>query len=41
MGENLKVHTVGFCLSLSVTAVNRHHDQGNSYKGQHLTGAGL
>jgi hypothetical protein len=21
--------------------VNRHHDQGNSYKGQHLIGAGL
>ena len=21
--------------------MNRHHDQGNSYKGQHLTGAGL
>ena len=23
------------------TAVNRHHDQGKSYKGQHLIGAGL
>ena len=23
------------------TAVNRHHDQDKSYKGQHLTGAGL
>ena len=22
-------------------AVNRHHDQGNSYEGQHLIGAGL
>jgi hypothetical protein len=22
-------------------AVKTHHDQGNSYKGQHLTGAGL
>jgi hypothetical protein len=22
-------------------AVNRHHDHGNSYKGQHLTEAGL
>ena len=22
-------------------AVNRHHNQGNSYKGQHLNGAGL
>jgi hypothetical protein len=21
--------------------MNRHHDQGNSYKGQHLIGAGL
>ena len=29
------------CLSLGFTAVNRHHDQGNSYKGQHLIGAGL
>jgi hypothetical protein len=28
-------------LSSGVTAVNRHHDQGNSYKGQHLIGAGL
>jgi hypothetical protein len=28
------------CLSVSI-AVNRHHDQGNSYKGQHLIGAGL
>jgi hypothetical protein len=26
---------------LGFTAVNRHHDQGNSYKGQHLIGAGL
>jgi hypothetical protein len=26
---------------LSFTATNRHHDQGNSYKGQHLIGAGL
>ena len=22
-------------------AIKRHHDQGNSYKGHHLTGAGL
>jgi hypothetical protein len=29
------------CLSLGFTAVNRHHDQGNAYKGQHLTGSGL
>ena len=28
------------CLSVSI-AVKRHHDQGNSYKGQCLTGAGL
>ena len=29
------------CLSQGCTAVNRHHDQGNSYKGQHFIGAGL
>jgi hypothetical protein len=29
------------CLSQGFTAVNRHHDQGKSYKGQHLIGAGL
>jgi hypothetical protein len=28
-------------LVLVSIAVNRHHDQGNSYKGQHLFGAGL
>ena len=28
------------CLSVSI-AVKRHHDQGNSHKGQHLIGAGL
>jgi hypothetical protein len=28
-------------LSLGFTAVNRHHDQGKSYKGQDLIGAGL
>jgi hypothetical protein len=28
------------CLSVSI-AVKRHHDQGNSYKGQHLIGIGL
>jgi hypothetical protein len=26
---------------MDFTAMNRHHDQGNCYKGQHLTGAGL
>jgi hypothetical protein len=31
---------VDFYLSVSF-AVKRHHDQGNSYKGQCLTGAGL
>jgi hypothetical protein len=30
-----------FYLSQSFTAVNRHHDQGKSYKKQHLIGAGL
>jgi hypothetical protein len=29
------------CLSWGTTAVNRHHDQGKSYKGQHLIVAGL
>ena len=29
------------CLSQGFTAVNRHHDQDNSYKGQHLIGIGL
>ena len=29
------------CLSLGFIAVKRHHDQGNSYKGKHLIGAGL
>jgi hypothetical protein len=28
------------CLRVSI-AVNGHHVQGNSYKGQHLIGAGL
>ena len=29
------------CLSLVFIAVKRHHDQGNSYKGKHLTEASL
>jgi hypothetical protein len=29
------------CLLRFSIAVNRHHNQGNSYKGQHLIGAGL
>jgi hypothetical protein len=29
------------CLSYGFTAVNRHHDQGNSHKNKHLIGAGL
>jgi hypothetical protein len=28
--------TLDACLSQGFTAVNRHHDQGKSYKGQHL-----
>ena len=28
-------------VSQGFTAVNRHHDQGSSHKGQHLVGAGL
>jgi len=31
----------GPCLSQALIAVNRHHDQGKSYKRQHLIGAGL
>ena len=31
----------GYHLSLGFTAVKRHHDHSNSYKGQHFTGAGL
>ena len=27
-----------FCLSLGLTVVNRHQDQGKSYKGQQLIG---
>jgi hypothetical protein len=29
------------CFSKGFTAVKRHHDQGKSYKKQHLIGAGL
>jgi hypothetical protein len=29
------------CLSLGFIAVKRHHDQGKSYIGKHLIGAGL
>ena len=32
----------GMCVVIRVSiAVKRHHNQGNSYKGQHLIGAGL
>jgi hypothetical protein len=34
------VRIIWRCLRVSI-AVERHHDQGNSYKGQHLVGAGL
>jgi hypothetical protein len=30
-----------FCLRQGFTAVNRHYDQGKSYRKQHLIGAGL
>jgi hypothetical protein len=30
-----------YCLSHGFTAVNRHHNQGKTYKEQHLIGAGL
>jgi hypothetical protein len=29
------------CLCVCIHAVKRHHDQGKSYKGQHLIGFGL
>jgi hypothetical protein len=34
------LRTLAACLSWVFTAVNRHHDQGKSYK-KHLIGAGL
>jgi hypothetical protein len=37
----LAVVAISICLSLGSIAVKRHHDQGNSYKGRHLTGASL
>jgi hypothetical protein len=37
LGKNI-VFTVSVRVSI---AVKWHHDQGNSYKGQHLVGAGL
>jgi hypothetical protein len=46
LATNPSVHSVSYiwnktvlhthCLSQGFTAVNRHHDQGKSYKGQHL-----
>jgi hypothetical protein len=36
-----RIVIVSWCLSYSFAAVNRYHDQGKSYKGHHLTGAGL
>jgi hypothetical protein len=42
MGEpNTTALQKKWCLSQGFTAVNRHHDQGKSYKTQHLIGAGL
>ena len=38
---DLYKYVINLCLSLGFIAVKRHHDQGNSYKGKHLTGAGL
>jgi hypothetical protein len=32
--------TSGHQVCIVSIAVKRHHDQGNSYKGKHLTGAG-
>lgn len=37
----LAVVVVVFCLSYCSVVVMRHHDQGNSYKGQYLIGAVL
>jgi len=39
--ESEKKGEGGHCLSLGFTAVNRHHDQCEFYKGQRLIGAGL
>jgi hypothetical protein len=36
-----KDNMLAICLGYGSTAVNRHHDQGKSYKGQHLIGTGL
>ena len=36
-----RIVIVSWCLSYSFAAVNRYHDQGKSYKKQHLIGAGL
>jgi hypothetical protein len=36
----IPIHSSCECLRVSI-AVKRHHDQGNSYKGQHLIEAGL
>jgi len=36
----IRNHTID-CLSYGFTALNRHYDQGNFFKGQHLVGAGL
>ena len=35
MGRN------SICLSKGITAVNRHYEEGKTYKRQHLTGTGL
>jgi hypothetical protein len=38
--NNSPVPGINFCLRVSIPVI-RHHDQGNSCKGQHLIGAGL
>lgn len=45
--QKLEVQICGFdgkgchCLSLGFSAVKKHHDQGNFYKGKHLIGSGF
>lgn len=45
--KKLEVHICGFdgkechCLSLGFSAVKKHHNQGNFYKGKHFIGSGF
>lgn len=37
----MKIYTSPFGIVLDFNTVKRNHDQGNSYKGKHVLGAGL